>query len=244
MDLAVDRVTCDHQSDGRYVQRAGAVGVGVAELDRPQLLPFDLEWPVGERLDDESLIGDLAWEPGLPEAVEPPRATLRRNVLGHVRRRDDPGVGKALQHRGSAEEVITVGVRDEDVGDVRAGGGDHSARARDSSMLISESTRIASRSPKMSVEVVGDQRRRSSPGGRSSETATLPPRRGPSNPALSCRFLRVCRGLFALTDLSLPKADEPGQVFAELRIKALHVHPGGGRNRIAAVRVPRRHVTR
>jgi hypothetical protein len=48
-----------------------------------------------------------------------------------------------------------------------------SVRAFDSAMVISGSTRIASRSPEIRVAAVGDQRRRSSPGGRSSETATF-----------------------------------------------------------------------
>ncbi|MEV5745331.1 hypothetical protein AB0L30_35175 [Microbispora rosea] len=48
-----------------------------------------------------------------------------------------------------------------------------SARARDSSMVMSGSTRTASFAPWMRVDAVGDHIRRASPGGRSSETTNF-----------------------------------------------------------------------
>ena len=47
------------------------------------------------------------------------------------------------------------------------------ARARDSSFVMSGSTRTASRSPWMSVDAVGDHISRSSPGGKSSDATSF-----------------------------------------------------------------------
>ena len=68
-------------------------------------------------------LGDLAGKAGIPEAVEPARTELRVHVLHHARGGDEPGVREVLKERRGAEEVIAVGVGDEDRGEVLAGGG-------------------------------------------------------------------------------------------------------------------------
>jgi hypothetical protein len=54
------------------VQGARAIGVGVAQLDRAELLAFQVEQAVGQRLRGHLLAGDLTRETRVPESAEPP----------------------------------------------------------------------------------------------------------------------------------------------------------------------------
>ena len=114
VDIGVHGVTGDHEADRRDVQCGGAVGIGVAEVDRHQVLAFEWERVTIERLGDEEPIRQLPGEPGPPEAIQPRWAELLLHPLDHRGRRHHLRVGKTVEHRRGAEEVVAVAVGDED----------------------------------------------------------------------------------------------------------------------------------
>jgi hypothetical protein len=104
--------------EGTY-RGAGAVSVGVAQLDRAQLFSFQFDQAVSQWFRAHVLAGDLTGKARTPGPVEP-RAVLAVHPCRDARCGHDSGVREAFEYRGSAEEVIAVRVGDEDGGHVLA----------------------------------------------------------------------------------------------------------------------------
>ena len=184
LHVSVHGIACHYEPDGGNVQCARAIGVGVAQLDRAELLSFQFEHPVGQRLRGHVPVGDLAGEARAPESAEPSGPVLGVHVRHDARRGDDPGIRKAFEHRRDPEKAIAVRVGHEDGGHVLTGPGNQSANARDSSLVMSASTKTASRTPWMSIDAVGDHIRLPHPGEdrRTPPASTAP--HTPSTPTL------------------------------------------------------------
>lgn len=86
MDLVVDDVTGDDQADRRDVQSRGAVGAGVAQIDRDQLLAFQAECVTSKRLADDGRYGDLLPPQPHDPLITTGRQPNRRSRQASVRR--------------------------------------------------------------------------------------------------------------------------------------------------------------
>jgi len=128
------------------VQGAGAVSVGVAQLDRAQLFSFQFDQAVSQWFRSHVLAGDLTGKAQTPGPIEP-RAVLGIHPCRDARCGHHSGVREAFEYCGSAEEVIAVRVVMKIAVTFLPAATTQSARARDSSFVMSASTRTASRSP-------------------------------------------------------------------------------------------------
>jgi hypothetical protein len=67
VNVVVRGVTCNDETDVRHVQAARLVGVGVAELDRDELVALELDGVVFEGLGEYEVSRELAIEARPPE---------------------------------------------------------------------------------------------------------------------------------------------------------------------------------
>jgi hypothetical protein len=77
------------------MQGAGAIGVGVAQLDCAELVSFQFEQAVGQRLGCHVLAGEA-------RVQNPPnhRGPYWASMCDRPWRGDDPGIGKAFEYLG------------------------------------------------------------------------------------------------------------------------------------------------
>ena len=93
------------------MEAGGCVGVRVPELHRNQLVAFQLEGVIGERLGEDEVLRDLAWEERVPERGESRRGRSVVHLLDDGGQGERLCAGEAFEDPAESEPVISVAVR-------------------------------------------------------------------------------------------------------------------------------------
>src|SRR5580704_15108405 len=102
------------------MQTGRVVSVGMADLQDDQVVPFEVDHISLELLGDHPPVRDLTWKESAPEVPH----ELWRGLLAHkfdnIGCRDRSGIGKTIQERSDAKEMVAVTVGDINRGEVLA----------------------------------------------------------------------------------------------------------------------------
>ena len=108
----VGGVAGNHQAYRRDVQTGRVVSVGMADFHHDQVVPFEIDLISLEFFGDHEAIRNLAWKQRVPEVREDVRRGLLAHEFHNIARGHRPGIGKTIEERSNAKEMVAVTVGD------------------------------------------------------------------------------------------------------------------------------------
>ena len=109
MRAIVDGVARDHETDRGHVQAGRVVGIGVADIDRDDLVVFKVERSAFQPLGGDEFRGDQSRKSTTP-SFDDFRREGGPHGVHYLRGRDRAGLGKAIAQKLEAEEMIGMGM--------------------------------------------------------------------------------------------------------------------------------------
>src|ERR1700720_4604715 len=110
MNIVVERIAANGQSDRRDVETGCAIGIGVAERNTYELFPFQFENTALEFLGDHERRIDLSGKPRFPIRVDYGNRRLLSHDSDGLTRRDEPYFRKLCLNCFYAKEMVAVAV--------------------------------------------------------------------------------------------------------------------------------------
>jgi len=108
VDVIVDSIAGNHQSDRRDVQTGRVVRVGMTEFHGDQFLSFQIDDIAFHLFRENQLVRNLSRESRLPRSVERLRRCIPVHLLHGVGRRDRFGFRESLEKRAEPKPMVTV----------------------------------------------------------------------------------------------------------------------------------------
>jgi hypothetical protein len=98
--------------------------VGPPGIQRDELVSFQLQLIVFERLGNQNAVRNIPGKKPTPEVVDPRWREMLLHGFDDLRRRDRLGARETLQERRETKEMIAVSVGDIDRGEILSAGDD------------------------------------------------------------------------------------------------------------------------
>lgn len=122
MRAVVDGIARDHEADRRHVKAGGVVSIGVANIDRDNLVTFKVECRVIQSFGGNEICRNLTRQSPAP-TLDGFGREHGLHCVNHLRRCDRPRLRKTVAQQFQPKEMIGMGVGDVDRAQVLAGRG-------------------------------------------------------------------------------------------------------------------------